>query len=120
MLNRVPLQQRQRTTNARARIHGARRRWMPLRLAVDAKPRLLGARWPPLMGLGLHALRRSAFGSRSAVVFRPFVAEMAYQAIRWSGIRTFDNDSLRSCSTRLSYTSGGHPGLEPGSLRCNL
>src|SRR3990167_8189208 len=54
---------------------------------------------PPLM----HG-RARALGARSAVVFRPVCCWMAYQAIRWEGFEP-STDSLRSCSTRLSYTT---------------
>lgn len=53
-----------------------------------------------------------ALGARSAVVFRTVL-------VAWSGSRTRDGRLRRSLLYPTELSSGDHPGIEPGTLRCD-
>lgn len=80
------------------------------------EPPLARRRLPPLMGFGRHALRRSALGPRSAVVFRPFDSWIR-SPVTWSGSRTRDRPFMRRLLYPLSYPVVTMPGVEPESPR---
>jgi hypothetical protein len=81
---------------------------------------------PPLTGGGLHASRTWQAMSFDAIrplpafgmVFRPLIAGFVVQ-LSWSGSRTRDKRLIRSLLYPTELSSGGHPRIELGTLRCN-
>ena len=81
---------------------------------------------PPLTGGGPHASRTWQAKSFEAIhplpafgmVFRPLIAGFVVQ-LSWSGSRTRDRRLMRSLLYPTELSSGGHPRIELGTLRCN-
>ena len=122
VLDRVPLQRRPRTTNAWARMP---RCALAVSLVDTASaglrmrnPACSPHERPPLMRVGMNALRRSTFCQRSAVVFRPFNSWIR-SPVLGAGVEPATDDLSGRCSTRLSYPVVVIPGIEPGTARCN-
>ncbi len=104
----MPLQGRPRTPDARARV--------PRCASVDRLPDdNLG--WPRTRSPACPACKRLPLMQRSAGASAARSA-WSFDRFGWSGIRTRDRRRFRSLLYPTELSSGGHPGIEPGTSRC--